>query len=73
MPPVADSGAGEVGYLLRYLLPRRETRALTCAAGFLPPSGPGNLLDSARRFERTSWSWQVGRRGSLGQWVRAAV
>lgn len=72
MPPVADSGAGEVGYLWRYLFPRRETRALTCAAG-LVFSGPGNLLDSARRFERTSWSWQVGRRGSLGQWVRAVV
>lgn len=72
MPPVADSGAGEVGYLWRYLLPRRETRALTCpAAGEL--SDPGNLLDSARRFERISWSWQVGRRGSFGQWVRAVV
>lgn len=66
MPPVADSGAGEVGYLFRYLFPTRETRALTCPAA-------GVLLDSARRFERTSWSWQVGRRGSLGQWVRAAV
>lgn len=71
MPPVADSGAGEVGYLFRYLFPRRETRALTWAAGFL--SLPANLLDSDRRFERTSWSWQVGRRGSFGQWVRAAV
>lgn len=67
MPPVADSGAGEVGYLWRYLFPRRETRALTCAAGFVLASGPANLLDSARRFERTSWSWQVGRRVSFGQ------
>lgn len=69
---MADSGAGEVGYLFRYLFPSRETRALTCAAGFLL-SPPGNLSDSARRLDRTSWSWQVGRRGSLGQWVRAAV